>query len=63
MVIYIYAGSDRSYVSLGSNDKRFSEGWGNLFKIPTSNIHQGLIDVSNWCQKEFNEKCFYEVKE
>ena len=61
MVVAIYEGYDKSYVMLGSKDKRFAETWGSVFKVPTSNIFKDLEQVSRWCNEELGEECSFEI--
>ena len=61
MTITIYEGYDKSYVMLGSKDERFRKAYGDVVKIPTSNIWKDLEGVAIWCNNEIGEECLFEI--
>ena len=61
MTITIYEGYDKSYIMLGSKDKRFAEAWGSVFRVPASNIYKDLASVASWANNELGEECLFEV--
>lgn len=61
MTITIYEGNDKTYVMLGSKDKRFAEAWGSVYKVPASNIYKDLETVAAWANNTLGEECLFEI--
>ena len=61
MTITIYAGYDKSYIMLGSKDERFAKAYGNVYKMPTSNLYNDLASVTSWCNNDLGEECLFEI--
>ena len=61
MTVTIYEGYDKSYIMLGSKDKRFVKEWGSVYKIPVSNIYKDLVQIASWANNELDEEFLLEV--
>lgn len=61
MTVTIYEGYDKSYIMLGSKDKRFAEAWGSVFKVPVSNLYKDLESVTAWANNKLGEECLFEI--
>lgn len=61
MIITIYEGYDKTYIMLGAKDKRFSQAWGSVYKVPVSNIYKDLAQVASWVNNELGEECLFEM--
>ena len=61
MTATIYEGHDKNYIMLGSKDKRFAEAWGNVYKIPVSNIYKDFEQVASWANNELGEEMLFEI--
>lgn len=61
MIVTIYEGYDKSYIMLGSKDKRFAETWGSVFKVPVSNLYKDLESIASWANNELGEELLLEV--
>lgn len=62
MTVTIYEGYDKSYIMLGSKDQRFVKAWGNVFKVPVSNLYKDLASVTSWANNELEEELLFEVE-
>lgn len=61
MIVTIYAGYDKSYILLGSKDERFAKAWGNVYRVPVSNLVQDLESVVRWADSELGEEVLFNV--
>lgn len=61
MTITIYEGYDKTYVMLGCKDKRFAKAWGDVYRVPVSNIYKDLEQVTYWCNNDLGEECLFEI--
>lgn len=62
MTVTIYEGYDKSYIMLGSKDQRFVKAWGNVLKVPVSNLYKDLASVTSWANNELKEELLFEVE-
>jgi hypothetical protein len=61
MTATIYEGYDKTYVMLGSKDERFRKAWGDILKIPVSNIYKDMEQVAIWANNELGEEMLFEI--
>lgn len=61
MTVTIHEGNDKTYVMLGSKDKRFAQTWGEVYRVPVSNIYKDLEQVTYWCNNDLGEECLFEI--
>ena len=61
ITITIYEGYDKSYIMLGSKDARFHKAWGDVVKIPTSNVYKELENIASWVNNILGEACLFEI--
>ena len=61
MTITICEGYDKTYIMLGSKDERFKEAWGNVLKIPTSNVYKELENIASWVNNVIGVECLFEI--
>lgn len=61
MIVTIYEGYNKTYIMLGSKDERFRKAWGNVYKVPVSNLYKDLSAVAEWANNELGEEFLLEV--
>lgn len=61
MIIYLYEGYDDSYIIAQSNDKRFKNAWGKIYRIQANNLYKDLKNLSTWGLFELGEEISFEV--
>lgn len=61
MTITIYEGYDKTYIMLGSKDERFRKAWGDVLKIPTSNVYKELENIASWVNNVIGVECLFEI--
>lgn len=61
MTITIYEGYDKGYVLIGSKDKRFSEAWGDVYKVHKDNLYRDLVILTEWVNNDLGEECLFEI--
>lgn len=50
------------YVLVGSNDRRFSETFGGLYKVPEARLFEEMIRIKDQVRKVFGEETNFEVR-
>lgn len=61
MTVTIYEGYDKSYIMLGSKDERFAKAWGDVYKVPVSNLYKDLEQVAYWANNTLGEELLFEM--
>lgn len=61
MTVTIYEGYDKSYIMLGSKDERFRKSWGDVYKVPVSNLYKDLEQVAYWANNTLGEELLFEM--
>lgn len=61
MVITIYEGYDKSYITLGSKDERFQKAFGYSIRVPANLVYRSLSEVCAYVNNELGEDCLFEV--